>query len=183
MISKDTIKRTAGCFWSAEDECFIVESPLFDRLAGTGNSEEEAWAMFEDMLDSTYGYLKARKVIGYNKIGRPSKEGIQLNCKIKQTTHDSVGHLAKALKISQGEVVDVLSFHYFHSVREKPLTESVFLAAVRKVLNEGRMPGLITVREDATRPERYQAQRKTVRSAKRQASSKSLPSAQRKKRA
>ena len=38
MISKDTIKRTAGSRWSCEDDCFIVESPLFDRVIGTGES-------------------------------------------------------------------------------------------------------------------------------------------------
>ena len=170
MISKDTIKRTSACYWSVEDECFVVESPLFDRVAGTGESEQKAMAMFEDMLDSAYEALKIGKVIGYGKIGRPSKEGIQLNCKVRHATHNSIDQLARALNISQGEVVDVLCFHYAKRTREQPLRESAILAAVRKIMNEGKVADAIKVKEEATPSKTYQTRRKTVRPQKRQVS-------------
>jgi len=170
MISKDTIKRTSACYWSAEDECFVAESPLFDRIAGTGESEEKARAMFEDMLDDAYEELKIGKVVGYGKIGRPSKEGIQLNCKVRHATHDSIDQLARALNISQGEVVDVLCFHYSKRTDEKPLRESVILAAVRKVLNEKGVSGALGVREEAIPSTTYQTSRKAGRPQKRRSS-------------
>jgi predicted RNase H-like HicB family nuclease len=132
MISKDSIRRTAVCRWSDEDECFVVESPLFDRVIGTGYTAQEAQALFESMLDGAYAEIKAGNVIGYNKAGRPAKEGVQLNCRVKQHTHEGVAQLAKDLDISQGEVVDVLAFHYLN----KPAASNDIAAVMRQVLDE-----------------------------------------------
>lgn len=113
MLKKDSIRKTAITYWSDEDTAFVMESPLFDRIAGTGDSPAEAKAMFEEMLDDTYDDLARDRVAGYKR-GRPAKGCVDFHCQIRPDTKEAIPRLAKKLGISQGEVVDVLVFSYLH---------------------------------------------------------------------
>jgi predicted RNase H-like HicB family nuclease len=116
MLSKDTILKTAVCYWSEEDESFVVESPLFPRTAGTGGSAQKAWNQFRELLSLAYEHLKKNNVAGYNKVGRPAKGGIELHVAVRPATRKLIGKIAHELDISQGEVIDFLLF--FHEVRK-----------------------------------------------------------------
>jgi predicted RNase H-like HicB family nuclease len=113
MIKKETIKKTAVTYFSQESDCFVAESPLLDRVIGTGETADEALTVFEEMLEDFFPHLKSGNVIGYNRVGRPAKPGlVQLSCKPKAETQAFVNQLAGELDLSQGEVIDYLCFWY-----------------------------------------------------------------------
>ena len=117
MIKKESIKKTAICYWSNEDNAYIIESPLFPRTAGVGHTREAAQKHFEDMLDGIYSQLIKNKVIGYNKRGRPAKGGIQFHTQVRPKTKIYLAKLSKQLDISLGEVLDYLCT--FHNVADQ----------------------------------------------------------------
>jgi len=112
MIKKESIKKTAICYWSNEDEAYVVESPLFPRTAGIGHTTEAAQKHFEDILDGIYNQLTDNKVRGYNKRGRPTKGGIQFHTQVRPKTKTYLAKLSKQLDISLGEVLDYLCTFY-----------------------------------------------------------------------
>jgi hypothetical protein len=119
MISLKTMLATAVCFWSEEDEAFVVETPLFPRTAGVGDSEKEARQHFEEMLTDVYDHYANGNVLGYNKAGRPAKGGISLHASVRPDTKVEIDRLAKALNISQGEVIDFAIFAATHTAEKK----------------------------------------------------------------
>lgn len=123
-MKKAAIFKTAICYWSDDDDCYVVASPLFLRTAGVGQTEQKAWMHFEQMLDDIYPDLAAGEIAGYEKPGRPSKGGVDLHAQVKPDTKKEIAQLAQDLGISQGEAVDYLLF--FHSVRKdnKPAKNS-----------------------------------------------------------
>jgi len=112
MLTKDTILKTAVCYWSEEDECFVVESPLFPRTAGIGSTVQKAWKEFRELLSLAYEHLKKHNVAGYNKVGRPAKGGIELHIAVRPATKELISKISHELDISQGEVIDFLLFFY-----------------------------------------------------------------------
>lgn len=115
-MKKDTIIKTAVCYWSNEDDCYVVASPLFLLTAGVGQTEQKAWMHFEQMLDDIYPDFAVGEVAGYEKPGRPSKGGVDLHAQVKPDTKREIAQLAQELGVSQGEAVDYLLF--FHNVRK-----------------------------------------------------------------
>lgn len=120
ILSKDTIEKTAVCYWSKEDECFVAESPLFPRTAGTGDSAKKAWNQFRELLSLAYEHLKKNNVAGYNKAGRPAKGGVELHVAVRPPTKELISKISHELDISQGEVIDFLLF--FYEVRKNEAT-------------------------------------------------------------
>ncbi len=119
MIPKDTILNTAISRWSDDDGCFVVQSALFPRVIGVGESIQEAKKIHRELLDEMYEALVNDRVVGY-KTGRPQKPGIALNCKVQGETYKSVKALAEKHSISLGEALDVMA-HFFDSrSAEKP---------------------------------------------------------------
>jgi predicted RNase H-like HicB family nuclease len=106
MIKKSTIRKTAVCWWSDEDSCYVVESPLFNPCVVDGASEDEAFANYEDALELMYESLFHNKVAGRNSKGRPVKNGVKTFIELRQQSKDAITRLSKQLGISQGEVVD-----------------------------------------------------------------------------
>ncbi len=45
-MNKKAIKQTALAYYSAEENCYIVESPLFEMIIGAAETEKEAWDIF-----------------------------------------------------------------------------------------------------------------------------------------
>lgn len=108
----DAIRKTAVCRFDAKEKVYVVESPMLDIIAGVAETEEESWAIFVDLLQAAYiEYLEGRMVGSYKR-GRPAKGGIHLHVQVKPETREQLSVLAKEFGISQGEVIDFLSFAY-----------------------------------------------------------------------
>lgn len=115
-MNKVAISKTRICYWSDDHDCYIVESPLFDRIAGVGDTPEQAQDVFERLLDDGYlAYLEGR-VPGYDKPGRPSKGAISVSFRLQPDTKESLAQLAKTLECSQGEAIDYLV--YCHKIEQ-----------------------------------------------------------------
>jgi predicted RNase H-like HicB family nuclease len=89
MIKKSTIRKTAVCWWSDEDESYLVMSPLFDRLAADGETKQAALKMYDEMLEEAYEDLLHSKVAGYDSKGRPAKNGINVHMAIKPDSKET----------------------------------------------------------------------------------------------
>jgi predicted RNase H-like HicB family nuclease len=114
MIKKSTIRKTAVCWWSDEDESYLVMSPLFDRLAADGETKQAALKMYDEMLEEAYEDLLHSKVAGYDAKGRPAKNGINVHMAIKADSKETLSSLATELGVSQGEIVDWALFALTH---------------------------------------------------------------------
>lgn len=113
-MNKRAITKTAVCYWSADDDCYVVRSPLSDRVIGIGNTQGEAWELFIKHLDSVYmAYLEGR-LAAYEKPGRPRKGLVAFNVSLQPQTKERLVQLALEFSSTQGEVVDFLAF--FHDV-------------------------------------------------------------------
>jgi hypothetical protein len=120
MVKKESILKTTVCYWSSDDNCFVAESPLFNRAAGIGQTPGEAVDHFRRMIDIAYEDLKANKIAGLDKKGRPAKQGKQLSCKVQPDTCRAIKELADRFEISQGEMVDLVTFFYTMRSGESP---------------------------------------------------------------
>ncbi len=118
MITKKTLLATAVCYWSEEDDSYVVETPLFPRAVGVGDTPREAREHFEEMLSEIYEDYATGNVLGYNKAGRPAKNGVNLHTSIRPNTKSEIDRLAKALDISQGEVIDFAIFAATHTAEK-----------------------------------------------------------------
>jgi len=110
-VNKNAIHNTAITYWSEEDDCFIVESPLMDSLMGAGDTPEDAQREFKDILSDAYeAYLEGRMTA--DRPGRPAKNLLALNTDVRIETRENIKELAKEKGCSQGEVIDyLLAFH------------------------------------------------------------------------
>ena len=124
MIRKEAIRKTAVTYWSKDDDCFVVESPLFDRVAGVGDTKDEAFKVFVELLDDAYEELEKDNVLGYKR-GRPAKGGVNLHCQVRPSTKDTITELAaKFGDISQGEMIDFLLFYFQRKTEEVEVVQS-----------------------------------------------------------
>jgi len=108
-MNKKAIADTALCRYDETEQVYIVESPLFDRVTGVGETEIEAKRIFSELLDETYiAYLEG-KLVGYDKRGRPSKGNVEFHAQVKPEVKAQISAKAKALGISQGDVIAYLA--------------------------------------------------------------------------
>jgi len=113
-MNKQAILKTAICYWSKEDDCYIVESPLLEPIAGVGENPEEALRIFKNLLSDAYeAYLEGR-MPGYDKPGRPAKGNVTFNTDLQPETKERIRTLASHIGCSMGEIVDYLLFYYDH---------------------------------------------------------------------
>ncbi len=111
-MNKEAIRKTTICYWSNEDKAYVVESPLFETIAGVGATEKESRKVFDNLLDDAYeAYLEGR-VPGYEKAGRPAKGRIALNADVKPEAKQFIKNLADDFQCSQGEIIDFLIYAY-----------------------------------------------------------------------
>jgi hypothetical protein len=152
MIKKESIEKTAICYWSKEDAAYVAQSPLFPRTAGIGDTPQEARSHFTHMLDQAYSYLADTNVRGYNKRGRPAKHGINFHTQIRPNTKKYIAELAKSLDISQGEVLDYLcAFHEATSMdQQNPKEKAASTEALTRQLKK-TMTALLTQLESKKR--------------------------------
>lgn len=108
-MNKKAIKMTALCQYDESDKTFTVSSPLFERVLGCARTENEAWRLFNEILDETYiAYLEGN-LAGYEKRGRPAKGNVDLHAQLKPEVKQVIDKKAKELGISQGEVIAYLA--------------------------------------------------------------------------
>lgn len=104
-MNKKAIADTALCRYDEKEGCYIVESPLCDRVIGVAATESEARKIFHELLDETYiAYLEG-KLVGYDKRGRPAKGNVEFHAQVKPEVKAQISEKAKALGISQGDVI------------------------------------------------------------------------------
>lgn len=108
-MNKKAIADTALCRFDEQEGCFIVESPLMDRIIGVHEQESEAWRLFHELLDETYVAYLEGKLVGYDKRGRPAKGNVEFHAQIKPELKAQIVEKAKELGISQGEVIAYLA--------------------------------------------------------------------------
>lgn len=106
-MKKETIRKTAITYWSNEDDSYVTRSPLFDRVAGVGETKDEARSVFEEVLDTAFEELEKDNVVGYKK-GRPAKGYVNIHCQVPEEVKDKLNRLGEKLGISQGEVITYL---------------------------------------------------------------------------
>lgn len=111
-MNKDAIYKTAVCFWDVESECFVVRSPIFQRVIGADETPEGAWKVFSEILDDTYTAYKAGKLAGYGKVGRPAKDKVRLNTELAPDIKRALETLSDGMQISQGEAIEYCVHFY-----------------------------------------------------------------------
>ena len=104
-MNKKAIAATALCRYKKDERVFFVASPIFDRVIGVGDTKEEAWKLFKDMLDETYVAYLEGNLVGYEKRGRPAKHNVEFHAQVKPEVKDLINEKAKELGISQGDVI------------------------------------------------------------------------------
>lgn len=108
-MNKKAIADTALCRYDEKEGCYIVESPLFDRVIGIAETECEAYQIFHELLDETYVAYLEGKLVGYDKRGRPAKGNVEFHAQVKPEVKAQISEKAKALGISQGDVIAYFS--------------------------------------------------------------------------
>lgn len=108
-MNRKAIAETALCRYNKNEGVFVVSSPLFDRVIGVGKTNDEAWKLFKDMLDETYVAYLEGNLVGYEKRGRPAKHNVEFHAQVKPEVKNLINKKAKALGISQGEVIAYLA--------------------------------------------------------------------------
>jgi len=120
MAKRSAIKKTAICWWEAEDEVYLVRSALFPIAIAQGETEADAWSAYEDVLDDALENLSKGKLGGYAANGRPAKGGVNIHCQVQPFSKETLNHFAEEFGISQGEVIDWALFmvqHKFYEVQ------------------------------------------------------------------
>jgi hypothetical protein len=78
-------------------------------VTGVGETELEAKQIFNELLDETYVAYLEGKLVGYDKRGRPSKGNVEFHAQVKPEVKAQISQKAKALGISQGDVIAYLA--------------------------------------------------------------------------
>ena len=123
-MKKESIMATAVCRWDHEDECFIVESPLWDVFIGVGETQPEAWETYKELLDDFYTEYKAGRVSLRSQPGRPKKNNTAWRADVNPETKEQMAALAKEMGISQGEVTEYLFSFYKAAKSHEQLVEA-----------------------------------------------------------
>jgi predicted RNase H-like HicB family nuclease len=108
-MNKKAIAKTALCRFDKKENCYIVESPLCDKVMGVAETEGEAKQIFQELLDETYVAYLEGKLAGYEKPGRPAKGNVEFHAQVKPEVKAQITRKAKSLGISQGEVIAYLA--------------------------------------------------------------------------
>ncbi len=111
-MNREAIRNTALERYDKSEKVWIVESPLLEICHGISPDKEEAWEIFDDLLNEMYIAYMEGTTVGGRKRGRPAKTGVDFHLLVRKETKDAIAKLADELKISQGESVDYLASFY-----------------------------------------------------------------------
>lgn len=110
MINKDEVKKDLKIFWSDEDNCYIATHPLYDRVSGIGETENEAEETLFNLLEDFMPYFLAGKVV--NKGGRPKKNNSKLTYNVPTEIKTFIELESMKLGITQGVFIENLVKSY-----------------------------------------------------------------------
>ena len=105
-MRRELIEKTALCYWSEKDDCYIVSSPLYSEALGTGDTQEEARQEFKERLEDFLKDVEAGQRAYYDSTGNPPKELLQIDVRIH--TSRQLRLLSKKYGCTEGEAVDFL---------------------------------------------------------------------------
>jgi predicted RNase H-like HicB family nuclease len=135
MLRKEIILNTAVSYWSAEDKCYVVESPLFPPVIAAEKTPEKALQLYKSMLNNAYKELVADNVHGFKR-GRPAKHGVELHVQVHPDTKQLIDDLRKEIGISQGEFIDLVTFYYTKKAQPVPFKTDLSLeTTISELLN------------------------------------------------
>ena len=154
MIKKKTIRATATCWWSEEDDAYIVQSPLFSGCLVDAQSESEAWQEYDEALNEDYVYLLENKALGHDAKGRPPKGTlVNVHMQIRPDSKTILSEMAAQHGLSQGEVVDWVLHMAAHQTKKPsniPNPDSITYLTPEKIAAElERMNHRISVLESS----------------------------------
>jgi predicted RNase H-like HicB family nuclease len=124
MLKKKTILETAVCYWSPGADCYVVESPLLPAVIAAEETAEAAFNLYESMLENAWQSILKDKVHGFKR-GKPPKNGAELNALVQPDTKQMIDHLRDKLGISQGEFIDLVTFHYAKKCEPTPASTAL----------------------------------------------------------
>jgi predicted RNase H-like HicB family nuclease len=114
----DKIVRMAICYWSDEDESFVVKSPIFSNVIGTGDTPTEAMAEFEQALArSRESYEESCEAAGVSKDSVDATTeamAVEINVRISRHTDRTLHKLMRRFECSLDDAVDYLAMFYEH---------------------------------------------------------------------
>lgn len=110
-MNRSAIEKTAVITWSLEDQEYVVRSVLCPMVMGVGETQEEAFRLFHELLDDHMDELKKGR-IKQATAGRPAKGKTRFDAQLDPDIKASLAALAKELGVSQGEAVEYLFTHY-----------------------------------------------------------------------
>lgn len=108
-MNEKAIRKTAAVIFDKEDG-YIIQSPLCPVIMAIGDTEKEAWELFEDMLKQHMIACKEGRVA--EGPGRPAKGKVFFHTKIDPDIKEALKTLSKGFSLSQGEVVEYLVRKY-----------------------------------------------------------------------
>lgn len=117
-LSKQAIIRAA--IIKTEDTDFVVRSILCPDILGVGETQEEAWQIFHELLDDYFDDIKANRPM--KGPGRPTKGKVRLHAQIDPDIKKAVDKVAIAYKISQGEVIELMVSNWLSSNTQSKTT-------------------------------------------------------------
>jgi len=127
-MNTKTIERTAICYWSSDNDCYLVSSTLFIPTTAEGDSPEEAWDNFRHYVADTYeAYINGEHIMSPESEEPNVGESMRtyLETDIDLSTKAQLDELSERFECSIGEVIDYLAgFHNIALVPDKPHTES-----------------------------------------------------------
>jgi predicted RNase H-like HicB family nuclease len=126
MLSKETIFRTAICYWSADDQCYVVESPFFPAVIAAEKTSEKTFKLYKSMLNKAYEELLRDNVHGFKR-GRPAKHGVEVHIQVQPNTKKIIDGLRKEIGLSQGEFIDLVAFYYARKAQPMPMKTELSL--------------------------------------------------------
>ncbi len=107
-MNKQGIIKTAETRWDEVDQCYITKSPLAECISGCGDSPEEAFNVFLEMVEANWeAYKKGVHGIYNRRPGRPKgKEKVVVTIHIDPDVKKVIQRIAEKYGLSQGEAIE-----------------------------------------------------------------------------
>lgn len=124
-----TIEKTAICYWSQDDDCYLVSSTVFIPITAEGETQEEAWENFRYYVEDTLNsYINGNHILSPETpetiIGESLKT--MLEADIGLPTKDKLNELAAHFSCSVGDIIDYLvGYHQVAIVPDKNTTNQL----------------------------------------------------------
>lgn len=114
-MNAEAIRKTAVL--RREHGDYVVQSQLCPDVIGAGDTEQEAWQIFEEILQDYLADHKAGRVAQGR--GRSRKHKIRFTTEIDPDVKRAIAAMARQFGVSQGEAIEYL-FRRFEAENPRP---------------------------------------------------------------